>query len=88
MIETPLCLSRRLIIWWLVVGEQIDTSTFSYFMNKNIANMVNLCMSRHSVVAVWNFFLCTRHLHWVYKVNMLVVQECTKVPMLKDFKSF
>ena len=23
--------------------------------------MINLCMSRHSVVVVWNFCLCTRH---------------------------
>ena len=61
MNETPLCLSRRLIIWWLVVREQIDTSVFPYFMNQKIANMINLCMSRHSVVVVWNFCLCTRH---------------------------
>ena len=50
MIEPPLCLSKRLIIWWLVVGEQIYTSVFAHFMNQNIANIVNSCMSRHLAV--------------------------------------
>ena len=50
MIKTPLYLSKRLIIRWLVVREQIYTSIFAHFMNQNIANIVNSCMSKHSIV--------------------------------------
>ena len=63
MIETPLWLSRRLIIWWLLVEEQIYTLVFAHFMNRNITNMVNSCMSRRSVIVISKFCNCTKYLH-------------------------
>ena len=70
------------------MGNKLILHFFPYVINQNIANMVNLSMSRHSVVVVWNFFLCTRRLHEVYKVNMLTIQGCTKVLWTRIFHMY
>ena len=69
-------------------GTNLNFNFFPHSINQNIVNMVNSYMSRRSSVVMSNFWHCTSYLHQVYKENMVSVQGCIRVPMLKDFKSF